>query len=169
LDDDSGVEMLRREIWALDPELPIPTVSTARTFLGASLAVPRFYSMLLSFFALLALVLAGVGVYGVVAHSVARRTREIGIRLALGAPASSVGAVLARDGLVAVLAGLAIGLIAGMVSSRLLAGLLYGVEPADPVTAASVGLVLLLVAGVAIALPAVRAMRANPIASLRID
>lgn len=168
-DDDSGVEMLRREIWALDPELPIPTVSTARTFLGASLAVPRFYSMLLSFFALLALVLAGVGVYGVVAHSVARRTREIGIRLALGAPASSVGAVLARDGLVAVLAGLAIGLIAGMVSSRLLAGLLYGVEPADPVTAASVGLVLLLVAGVAIALPAVRAMRANPIASLRID
>lgn len=168
-DDRGGVDMLRREIWALDPELPIPTVSTARTFLGASLAVPRFYSIVLSSFALLALILAGVGVYGVVAHSVARRTREIGIRLALGASGRSVGLVVARDGMVAVMAGLAVGLAAGMAGSRLLAGLLYGVEPADPLTTTVVGLVLFLVAGVAIALPAVRAMRANPIASLRTD
>ena len=164
-----AVESVRREIWAIDPDLAIPAVSTATDYLGASLAVPRFYSIVLGAFAILALILAGVGIYGVVAHSVVRRHREIGIRLALGAPSISVGALIVREGMSAVAVGLLVGLFVGVSASRLLAGLLYGVVPADPLTASIVAIVLFVVAGVAIAIPAQRAMRADPVSSLRAD
>jgi predicted permease len=167
--DDGAVTALRREIWTLDPDLPIPAISTATTFLGASLAVPRFYSVLLGSFAALALLLAGVGIYGVVAHTVAGRTREIGIRLALGATAGSVGSMIAKEGFIAVTIGLAGGLAVGIAASRLMSGLLFDVGPADPLTSAAVAVVLLIVAGFAIAVPAARAMRANTLDSLRSD
>ena len=164
-----GIERIRREVWSLDPDLPIPAVSSAERALGASLAVPRFYTLLLATFAALALLLAAVGTYGVVAHSVVRRTREIGIRMALGATSRSVGTLVAREGMLVVLTGLAVGLSLGVAGSRLLRGLLYGVEPADPLTCAAVALALLAVAGLAIAVPARRAMRSDPATSVRAE
>jgi predicted permease len=165
----AAIEGVRRAIWEVDPELPIPAIATASQHLGASLAVPRFYAILLGSFAGLALLLAAVGIYGVVAHSVARRTREIGIRMALGARSATVGAMVARDGVLAVAAGLSIGIAGGVVASRLLVGLLYGVEPLDSLTCAAVAVALALVAGAAIAVPARRAMAADPVASMRAD
>jgi predicted permease len=168
-DDETVMEGIRRAVWSIDPELPIPAIGTATSALGASLAMPRFYALLLGSFAGLALLLAAVGTYGVVAHSVARRTREMGIRIALGAQPREVGVMVARDGLTAVTLGLAAGIAAGVTASRLIRGLLWGVEPLDPVTCAAVAATLVTVAGLAIAVPSRRAMRADPVASLRAD
>jgi ABC-type antimicrobial peptide transport system permease subunit len=131
--------------------------------------MPRFYASLLGTFAGLALALAAVGIYGVVAHTVARRTREIGVRIALGAPAAQVGRMVMREGMQVVAIGLAAGLAGGAAASRLLAGLLYGVAATDPWTYAAVGALLALVAAVAVWIPARRAMKADPVASLRSD
>jgi putative ABC transport system permease protein len=163
------MERVRREIWALDPELPIPAVATAIDEMGSSLATPRFYAILLGAFAALALVLASVGIYGVVAHSVARRTREIGIRMALGAQAGEVGAMVMREGMQVIGVGLVAGLATGAAASRLLEGLLYGVKPTDPWTFAGVAALLAAVAAVAVWVPARRAMKADPLASLRTE
>jgi putative ABC transport system permease protein len=166
---DALLDRVRREIWTIDPELPIPAVATAAHELSASLAVPRFYTVVLGFFAALAIVLAAVGIYGVVASAVARRTHEIGIRMALGARARTVAAMIMREGLVVVGCGLAVGLGAGMAASRMLEGLLYGVRPTDRLTAVAVVTVLTVVAAAALWIPARRAMRADPVASLRAE
>jgi putative ABC transport system permease protein len=163
------IDGIRRAVWSIDPDLPIPAIGTAASSLGASLAVPRFYALLLGSFAGLAVLLAAVGTYGVVAHNVARRTREIGIRIALGAQPRAVGALMARDGLAAVTVGLAAGVAAGVAASRLLGSLLWGVQPLDPLTCISVAITLIAVTGRAIAVPSRRAMRADPVASLRAD
>ena len=166
---DPLLERIRREVWTLDPELPIPAVATATHELGASLAVPRFYALLLGIFASLALALAGVGIYGVMAGSVSRRIHEMGIRMALGAPARAVAVMVMREGMQVVGIALVIGLAAGIAISRLLEGLLYGVQPADPWTASAVAALIAMVAAAAVWVPARRAMRADPIASLRSD
>jgi ABC-type antimicrobial peptide transport system permease subunit len=137
--------------------------------MGSSLATPRFYAILLGAFAALALVLASVGIYGVVAHGVARRTREIGIRMALGAQAGEVGAMVMREGMQVIGVGLVAGLATGAAASRLLEGLLYGVKPTDPWTFAGVAALLAAVAAVAVWVPARRAMKADPLASLRTE
>lgn len=161
------VDEIRRTVWQVDPELPIPLVASATEQLGAGLAVPRFYAALLGLFASLALALAAVGVYGTVAHSVARRTKDIGIRLALGATDARVFGTVFRDGMDVILSGLAAGLVGAAAVSDLLEGLLYEISPIDPWTYAAVAATLGSVAAVAIWLPARRVMRSSPLDALR--
>ncbi|MFY9551797.1 MAG: ABC transporter permease [Thermoanaerobaculia bacterium] len=163
----SLVGPIRSEVRRLDPNLPIANVRTMIQVVDASLATPRLTSSLLSIFAGVALVLAAVGVSGVLAYLVSRRRREIGIRLALGASRSNVLGLVIRRGLVTAGAGIAAGLLAASFLARLMEGLLYGVPPRDPVTFAAVAALLLAVALAASAIPALRAARVNPLEALR--
>jgi putative ABC transport system permease protein len=127
----------------------------------------RFNMSLLTLFGLLALILAAVGVYGVMAYGVNQRTRELGIRLALGARSSSVQAMVLRQGLGMTLTGLVLGLVGALGLTRLLTTLLYGVSPSDPRVLGGAVLVLAMVSTVACLIPAIRATRVNPIDALR--
>jgi putative ABC transport system permease protein len=139
----------------------------ASTMVGNAVAVPRFNLLLVASFAVLALALAAIGIYGIVAYLVTQRTREIGIRIALGARRSDVLRLVVVDGLRPVLLGAAAGAAGAVVVAQALRGLLFGVAPLDPVSFAGVPVLLLLVALMAAALPACRATRVDPILALR--
>src|SRR5262249_30440387 len=130
---------------------------------------PRFYLVLLGSFAGVALLLAGVGMYAVMSYSVARRTHEIGIRMALGASESDVLQLIVRQGLVVALSGAAFGIVGSLLATRLMVSILYGVRPGDPMTIAGVWLVLTLVALLACYIPARRATRVDPMVALRYE
>ncbi|MCL5744911.1 MAG: FtsX-like permease family protein [Acidobacteria bacterium] len=147
---------------------PVYGVRTMDQIVSASIADRRF-SMLLGIFAGLALLLAAVGIYGVISYTVAQRTREIGIRMALGAGHADVVKVVLAQGMFPVLTGLAIGLAASFGLTRLMAGMLYGVSAGDPVTFIGVALVLAAVALIAILVPARRATRVAPVVALRYE
>jgi putative ABC transport system permease protein len=134
-----------------------------------TLAVRQLMLWLLSFFALSALLLAGIGLYSVVAYAVGQRTREFGIRAALGATPGNLVKLVLRRGLLLALGGLAIGVVAALNLTRLLGQLLYGINPGDPLTFAAVALLLLAVALVASWLPARRAANVDPLVALRAD
>ena len=134
-----------------------------------SVAQPRFYVILLSVFAGLALVLAAVGVYGVMSYSVLLRTRDIGIRMALGARPIDIFKHVLTQALVLALIGLGIGLVLAVTSTRVLSSMLYGISPTDPITLAATALVLLLVALLASYLPARRATKVDPMVTLRYE
>jgi len=157
---------LTATVHALEPQAPI-NIRTLEDVVGASIARPRAISLLVSAFALVALALAAVGVYGVMAYSVRERTREIGIRMALGASAASVLRLVLGHALRLVSIGVAAGLIAASVLTRLIEKLLFEVEPFDPWTFAVTAAVLLVVATVASYLPARRGMRLAPVQALR--
>lgn len=156
-----------REIAAVDPTLPVYDVRTMADAVRQSLAQPRFYAAILDAFAGIALVIAALGIYGVIAYAVSQRTRELGIRLALGAPAQRVVRLVVGRGVVLAVAGVAIGFAAAYWLTRLLAGLLFGVAAADPLTFAGVGAALLGVAVVASLVPARRAARVDPLIAMR--
>ena len=120
-------------------------------------------------FALTALLLAGIGIYGVISYTVIARTHEIGIRLALGAGRSDILRMVLRQGLRLAVAGAAVGLIAALIVTRSMAGLLYGVRPSDPITFAAVALLLIGVGTLACYLPARRAIQVDPMAALRCE
>jgi predicted permease len=168
-DPSATLARLRDEIRALDRSLPVSEVRTMNDVAADALAAPRFATLLLGAFALLALVLAAIGLYGVVSFVTASRTREIGVRIALGARPASVCRLLLRDNLAVAGAGVALGLIASVWSSRLLAGQLHGVSRFDPATFAAAPAVLLLVAIVASYLPARRATIRRPVDALRLE
>jgi putative ABC transport system permease protein len=151
----------------MDADLPVYGVGTLEERLAASIAAPRFNTVLLGLFAGLALVLAAVGIYGVMAFDVRDRTREIGLRMALGANRTTVVRMVLRRGLRLTLLGLVIGLIATVALGRIASSLLFGVEPSDPVTLASVAVLLGAVATLASAVPALRASRVDPLLALR--
>ena len=153
-------------IHAMEPEAPI-NVRTLDDVVGGTIARPRAMSVLVGVFALVALALAAVGVYGVMAYSVRQRTQEIGVRMALGATAASVFRLVLGQALRLVFIGVAAGLLAAGLLTRLLERLLYEVEPLDPWTFAVTALVLLVVATVASYVPARRAMRMAPVDALR--
>ena len=153
-------------IRAMEPEAPIG-VRTLEDVVGATVARPRAISALLGVFALVALGLAAVGVYGVMAYSVRQRTQEIGVRIALGASAASVFRLVIGQALRLVFAGVVLGLAAAALLTRLLERLLFGVEPLDPWTFAATAIVLLVVATVASYVPARRGMRVAPVDALR--
>ena len=158
---------IKSAVREVDPAQPISRLREAGELLQDATARQRFNMSLLTLFGLLALVLAVVGVYGVMAYGVSQRTRELGIRLALGARSSSVQAMVLRQGLTMTLAGLAIGLVGALGLTRLLTSLLYGVSPTDPVVLGGAVLVLALASTLACLVPAIRATRVNPIEALR--
>jgi putative ABC transport system permease protein len=154
---------------ALDPELPLADVKTMDDVVGATLARPRAVSALLTAFALIALILAGVGVYGVMAYSVSQRTQEIGVRMALGATRESVFRMVLGHALRLAAFGVIGGLIAAAALTRLLGTLLFQTEPLDPLTFAATALLLMIVATVASFIPAHRGTRVAPTEALRAE
>ncbi len=154
-------------IRTLDPDLPVFGVQTMDAALSQSVAEPRFYAVLLASFAAIALVLAGLGLYGVIACSVSQRTRELGIRIALGAGQYRVVGMVLRQGVALIGAGLVIGLALAAVGGKLLRAQLFGVTPHDPVTFVAVPAVLALVAIAATWVPARRAARVDPLVAMR--
>ena len=158
---------LRTEVASLDPNLPLANARTMNSHLGIALLPARLVGGVLGVFGLLALGLASVGIYGVVAYSVAQRTREIGIRMALGAAASDAVLLVMRQGLAPVLLGTALGMAGALAASRLIRGVLYGGSGLDPVTFAAVPLALIGVAMLATWIPARRAAGVDPTLALR--
>ena len=158
---------LRQRVHELDPELAMANVRTMDQWISNSAAQPRLNSMLLGVFALLALLIAGIGIYGVLAYSVSQRTREIGLRMAIGAQPGNVVLLVVGQGLKMALMGIGVGLLTALAMGRVVASLLYGVPARDPMTYCAVAVVLSLVALVACAVPARRAARIDPIIALR--
>lgn len=160
-------DAVKREVAALDPGIPVEDVRTLDEVLSRSVSQPRFYALLLGAFATLALALSSVGLYGIVAYGVTRRTREIGIRLAVGAGPGDVVGLVIREGAWLLAAGLAAGLALSLGATRLLTSLLFRVSPTDVSSFLAVAALLASVALAACALPARRATRVDPIAALR--
>ena len=160
---------IRETVRGLDLAVPLADIKTLDQYLGAQLAQPRFSMVLLSIFAALALVLASVGLYAVMAYSVSRRRRELGVRLALGAQRGQILGLVVRQGMVLAVSGVAAGLLGSFVTSQLLQSLLYGVSPTDIVAFGSVTAVLLGVALLASYVPARRATAVDPVTALRAD
>jgi putative ABC transport system permease protein len=161
--------LIQTRLHTIEPALTIYNVRTLLEHVGRSLYVERMESVILGFLGLLALVLTAIGVYGVVAYSVAQRTRELGIRMALGAQRKDVLKLVLRKGLVLVALGSAIGLVACYWLARLVSNQLYGVSPFDPATLVSVALLLASVALLASYIPARRATKVDPLVALRYE
>ena len=167
-DPDALLGTVRRELQALEPTMPLLNVNTYRTVLRTSLWAPRMGASLLAVFGFLALVLAAVGLYGVMSYSVSQRTREIGIRMALGASEQNVRNMVVRQGLMLALAGVMLGLVASFGLARFVTSLLFGITGADPVTFGAVAMMLLVVALIATYIPARKASRVDPVDALRV-
>ncbi len=161
------VPLVEGKIWTIDPDQPVYRTMAMEERLDQGVAQPRFYASLIAIFALAALVLASIGLYGVISYSVSQRTREIGIRMALGAQDRDVLGLILRSGLTLVLVGLAVGLSGAFALTRLVRNLLYGVSPTDPFTFLWVPVLLALVALLACYLPARRAAALAPLLALR--
>jgi putative ABC transport system permease protein len=160
---------IRRAIRAFDPDEPVDPVRTMDEIVGETIVLQRLEMVLLAAFSLVALALASLGVYGVLSYLVAQRTGEIGIRMALGASPDSVLRLVVGQGLALAGTGIALGLAGAVSLTRLLAGLLYGVRPIDPVTFAGVPLLLAISVMLASYVPARRATRLDPVAALRCE
>jgi predicted permease len=165
----SIVTSVREQIGALDANLPTAEVKTLREQVDLSLFPSRVAAWTLGGFGVLALLLAAIGIYGVVSYSVAQRTREIGLRRALGAKESDVLRLVLGEGSFVILIGLALGLLLAFAATRMIAGFLYGVAPTDPLTFVMVPLLLGLIAVVACYLPARRATKVDPMVALRYE
>lgn len=160
---------VRAEVAALDPEIPIFDFKTFEEHIGISLYLQRMAATLLSIFGLLALSLASIGLYGVMAYSVSQRTRELGIRISVGAERRDIFKLILGQGLALSVVGVLGGLVAALAVTRLMAKLLYGVSANDPVTFSSIALLLMGVALLACYLPARRATRVDPMTALRFE
>jgi putative ABC transport system permease protein len=160
---------VRRAIASNVPGAIIASVNTVELQLGQFQAQRDFQALLLTLFAGMAIALAAVGIYGVVHYSVTERSRELSVRMALGATPGSIRAMVIREGIRGPLIGVTIGVVLALAATRLLSAGLYGITSADPITYVAVAALLLAVAGLACLVPAMRATRADPIAALRRD
>jgi putative ABC transport system permease protein len=165
---DAGA-LIRRAVRAQDRSLAVRDVQTLHDVVGGSLASRRFALGLAMSFAFIALTLAAIGIYGVLAYNVGNRTREFGVRIALGASSFRVVSLVVRHGVLASLVGIFAGLVGAMLGARLLSGMLFGVAPLDARTYASVVLLVFLVSMIACIVPALRATRVDPLTSMRAD
>jgi ABC-type antimicrobial peptide transport system permease subunit len=159
--------LLRRAIASIDRNVPVSGITTLEAMVDSSIGQPRFFAMLAAGFATLALLLAAIGIYGVMAYAVAQRTTEIGVRVALGAAPSEVFWLIVGDGLRVTAAGVLVGLGGSLLVAKALQTLPFGVSPWEPLTQLATASVLLLTATAACAGPARRAMRVDPMVSLR--
>jgi predicted permease len=164
---EAAVAGVRQKLRELDPEMPMAVVRTMDQWLDLTAAQPRLNAVLLMIFSAVALLIAAIGIYGVLSYSVTQRTREIGLRMAIGAQPGGVLRWIVREGMVVALAGIAVGLAGAIGVSRLLESLLFGVTARDPATFAGVAVALAVVAGAACYVPARRASRVDPIVALR--
>lgn len=164
---ESLVAVIRDQVWAIDPDRPVDDVATMQTRLADNVAQPRFNTVLIGAFALVAALLAAIGLYGVIAFAVGQRTNEIGVRMALGASGGSVRGLVLRQGLTLVALGLVAGIGASFALSRVISTLLYSVSATDPLTYVGVAALLAAVATLACMVPAARATRIDPVAALR--
>jgi putative ABC transport system permease protein len=160
---------IRKDVMAIDQDLPVGDIAKMMDVLATNVAQPKFRTELLVLFAAMALILAATGIFGVISYSVSRRTREIGIRMALGASRNSISHMVLRETLLLVLAGLAVGVPCTFAASRLLGHMLFGVSANDPITLFAVALTLIAVAVIAGFVPLRRAMRVDPMVALRYE
>lgn len=167
IDPQSVVSAARRQIGGLDKDLPVFGTKTLDEYVGGSVAQPRFNTLLLSIFGGVALLLALVGIYGVISYSVTQRTHEIGIRMALGAERVDVLGMVVKQGMILVIWGIGIGLASALILTRIMSDLLYSVPPDDPVTFLVVPIFLMAVSTAASYIPARRAARVDPMVALR--
>ncbi|HEY2431954.1 MAG TPA: ABC transporter permease [Vicinamibacterales bacterium] len=165
----SVVALLKAELAAVDPDLAFGDINPLETEVRGSLAEARFRTLLIGLFAALAVALAAIGLYGLISYTVAQRTREIGIRVALGAAPRQVLLPSVTDGVVLALAGIACGVVAAVAAGRALSAFVFGVGTSDPLTLAGVSALLLLVAAAASYLPSRRALKVDPIVALRAE
>ena len=161
--------LIRSTVADIDPLVPVSAIMPLERLVWGSMASPRWTATVLSLFAVVALALGCVGVYGVIAYSVRQRTREIGVRMALGAGPASVRRQVLHDAMMLALPGAAIGLLLALPATRTLSGMLFGVAPLDPMTFLSVPLVLVVAAVAAAYVPARRATRVDPVDAIRTD
>ncbi|MDQ2867494.1 MAG: FtsX-like permease family protein [Verrucomicrobiota bacterium] len=160
---------LRRELALVDPNLPLTNVRVFDEYISRSLARPRFNALLLSIFAGVALLLTAIGIYGVMAYSVAQRTNEIGIRIALGAAHASIFRLIVGQAMLLVGVSVALGVAGSFAATRLLNSMLFGIGAWDPLTFALIVLLVIAIAFLASWLPARRATRVDPVVALRAD
>lgn len=160
---------IRQEMQRVDPLLPLAKVRSLEQLVARSLASERFNLMLLGLFAVIGLALAAIGIYGVISYSVAQRTQEIGIRLALGSPTSDVLKLVIKQGMVLALSGVGLGLAGAFLITRVMENFLFGVSSTDPLTFAGVAMFLTFIALAACYMPARRATRINPMVALRYE
>jgi putative ABC transport system permease protein len=160
---------VRDAVRSLDPELPIDQAETIERVLDRTTGQPRFRALLISAFALVALALAGVGLYGLISYTVAQRVPEIGVRLALGATPAQVGTLIVRQGVTLAVGGVVVGIAGAIATTRLLEGLLFSVSATDPVVYTGLAALLLTIAALACYIPARRAMNVDPMTALRAE
>jgi putative ABC transport system permease protein len=163
------LEAVKRRVWAIDPALPVGEIDTVENLLAGTLATERFYLLLMGAFAGGAIALVAVGLYGVMAYSVALRTREMGVRLALGASPRALFKLVLQQGFSLAVAGVGIGLVAALSLTRLLKSLLFGVTPTDPLTMALIAIGVGAIALLACFIPARRATKVDPVVALRAE
>lgn len=164
---DTLAATIREQVRALDPDQPVTSIKTMDELLDRTLSEAKFTLLLFGLFAMLALVLAAIGIYGVMATAVTQRTHEIGLRMALGAQKRDVLRLVIGEGMIQVFIGIVAGLAAAVALTRLMSSLLFGVSPTDPVTLALITLLLASVALLACYIPARRATRVDPLVALR--
>jgi len=169
IDPSALLAALRKEIWAVDKDLPVSDITTVTQLVSDAAAAPRFRSLLIGVFGAFALLLASLGIYGVISYTVAQQMHDLGIRVALGAGTRDILRLIVGGGLALAATGVAAGLVGAFGLTRLLASLLYGVTPTDAWTFGGVAVLLLAVALVASYIPARRAMRVDPLVALRYE
>jgi putative ABC transport system permease protein len=160
---------VRAAVRSVDPELPLANVNTMEKLIESSTGQRRFAMLLLIGFSLLAMTLASIGLYGVMSYTVSQRSRELGVRLALGADSREVLGLVLVQGLRLALAGVVIGLVAAFAVTRVMKNMLFGLSSTDPLTFVAISLLLVAVALVASYLPALRATRVDPVVALRTE
>ena len=153
----------------MDGDIALSSVQTMQEVAASTISQPRINTIVLSVFAGIALLLAAIGIYGVTSYAVSQRTREIGVRMALGAQRGAVLRLVVRQGMLPVAAGLVIGLVAAFAATRVMRSLLFEVDATDPLTFAAITVMLAGIALVASLLPAIRASRVDPVVAMRLE